>query len=315
MTVKNSTPLIWVLLDPAIGHANQALAVVEALDEEFVAISLEYNKDDMPHNFLVGRSIKYLTKNTAKYLIAPWPDIIITAGRRTTPVARWVKKQNKNTKIVQLMWPGFPTSDIDLMIVPEHDDLPFYAPKKRIMRTLLTPSRLNNKRLNDAADMWRSTLGKLSNPISALIIGGDTKYGPMTPNMVEASLRHIFHNNNGALLITTSRRTNDEIVAMIQEMIKKHKDRRIIHFFDPRKESANPYLAFLALAKKIYVTSDSISMISESLQTGKDIQLLDVDKILSEKHKRFIAHVKTLNKTLTKNPADEIADEVRKRFF
>ncbi len=40
----------------------------------------------------------------------------------------------------------------------------------------------------------------------------------------------------------------------------------------------NPFLAFLALAERIIVTADSVSMMSEACATGKEVMLFDIEE-------------------------------------
>ena len=50
-----------------------------------------------------------------------FPDMVLSTSRRTVPVARFIKKQNPGTKLIQLMHPGRTgLREFDLAIVPEH---------------------------------------------------------------------------------------------------------------------------------------------------------------------------------------------------
>ena len=59
---------------------------------------------------------------------------------------------------------------------------------------------------------------------------------------------------------------------------------------------ANPYLGYLALADAIVVTSDSVSMASEAVSTGKPVYVFDLDGG-SARFERFHAHLRALGMT------------------
>ena len=51
------------------------------------------------------------------------PDIIMFSGRRTAPLAIYLKKIFKNqTKIIQIMRPNLSPKEFDLIILPQHDN-------------------------------------------------------------------------------------------------------------------------------------------------------------------------------------------------
>src|SRR6185312_11997920 len=52
----------------------------------------------------------------------PWPDIVIACGRNSVAPARLVKRASGGRSFwVQVQDPRFARSEIDLMVVPEHD--------------------------------------------------------------------------------------------------------------------------------------------------------------------------------------------------
>ena len=101
--------ILWVLLDSRMGSVGQARGVVGFLDKEkyeIVEKNLEYTKLSGLPNFLRGKTLVGLTPDSKKQITGPFPDMVLSISRRTVPVARYIKKQNKNTKLIQLMHPG-----------------------------------------------------------------------------------------------------------------------------------------------------------------------------------------------------------------
>lgn len=279
--------LIWVLLDDAAGHMNQALGVAEALNLAFEPKPIKYNdKANLP-NLLLGASLKGVATADIK---PPFPDIVISAGRKTFPIARYIKKQSK-AKIVQLMHPGFPAWGIDLLVVPEHDG---FTPNSKTMVTIGAPNRVQPDFLSQEAAIWERTLSHLPAPRMAVLLGGDTKGiaysaedGIRLAEQVQALTL-----GQGSLLVSSSRRTPKVFADSFKAAIKQP-----MHFHDPATSRSNPYYAFLALSGAIVTTADSVSMMSEACTTGKPVYIYKPQQFDAPKHRQL------LNKLLNKGYA------------
>ena len=75
--------------------------------------------------------------------------------------------------------------------------------------------------------------------------------------------------NNGALLVVTSSRTGHNVEGAIRDALGE----RAHYCFWSSASSTNPYLGYLQLADKFIVTSDSISMLTEAVSTGKPVRI------------------------------------------
>ena len=76
-----------------------------------------------------------------------------------------------------------------------------------------------------------------------------------------------------------SRRTSSYIKSMVKQKATKKN-----HFFPKKK--VNPYWLLLNISEYIFVTADSISMISDSLSSGKKVYIVPIKKIKT-KIKKF----------------------------
>ena len=74
--------VVWVLTDNRPGTATQALAVAEHLGRPFVEKRLTYDGLARLPNILRGASLVGVDDATRASLAAPWPDVVIGAGRR-----------------------------------------------------------------------------------------------------------------------------------------------------------------------------------------------------------------------------------------
>ena len=98
---------VWVLADDRAGNVNQLLGVAEALGWSYERKDIKYSKLIKLPNFLLGGTMLGIDKDSRKSLKAPWPEVVLSAGRRSFPVARAIKRLSHNkTKIIQLMHPG-----------------------------------------------------------------------------------------------------------------------------------------------------------------------------------------------------------------
>lgn len=289
-------PSVWVLADDRAGNVAQATGVAEALGWPFVTKSIEYGAAAVLPNLLRGASLMGVSAASRAELTPPWPDVVIAAGRRTAPIARWIKKRSGgSTYLAQIMWPGsLGATAFDLIAVPTHDQLAGTRPN--VMRVTGAPHRVTEGRLALEATRWRDRLGGLAQPRVALIVGGSTKNRRFTPDMARDLARRVTElvaQTGGSLMITTSRRTGRDAEDALFEALP-----RIDHAFRWGDGSAspkdNPYFGYLALADVIIVTGDSVSMASEACATDVPVYLYAPPELISPKHARLHRHLYAL---------------------
>jgi uncharacterized protein len=259
-------PPIWVLTDGRPGHDHQALGVAEALGWPFAARQIEYGPLGRLPNLLLGGSTRGLSAPARRSLEAPWPDLVIAAGRRTAPVARWLKRRNPQAFLVQLMWPGS-ARHLDLIAVPEHDRI---ADRPGLLRILGTPSRVTPARLAAAAARPDPRLAALPRPRIACLVGGKRRGMPFTPGDAAALARRVSRlaqSRGGSLLVATSRRTGSACEDVLARSLAAP---HLLHRFG---SDDGLYLAILGSADAVVVTADSASLCSEACATGRPVLL------------------------------------------
>jgi mitochondrial fission protein ELM1 len=218
-------------------------------------------------NLLLGASLHHLTAATRVALAPPWPDVVIAAGRRTAPVARWLKRRQPALFHVQLMWPGA-ARGIDLIAVPAHDGRAGRGP---VLLTAGPPHRITPTRLATATEALAPRLAGLPRPYVACLVGGSNRRTPFIPADARA-LAHaaggLAQARGGSLLVTTSRRTGAACTtALAGALAGPH----ILHSFTAAGD--NPYLGLLGVADALIVTADSAAMCVEACATGKPVFL------------------------------------------
>lgn len=280
---------IWILLDNRIGSRHQAEGIANYLPkDEFDIIfkEIEYTRWAALPNFIRGRTLLGVAPASKKNLSSPYPDMVLSASRRTAPIARWIKKQNSATKLFQLLHIGrIGVKDFTLIFAPEHDNYKFSAPN--IKYTIGSPHFITKEKLSTAQQEWQQKFSHLPHPITALIVGGAIKKHPFSLQNAEDLAQTVLafkKQEGGSLLITTSRRTGAEAEQKIMSYLSA-----IPHYaYLWGSTEANPYLGFLSCADNIIVTGDSVSMCCEATASGKPLQIFTGKNWLTAKHLRFV---------------------------
>ncbi len=273
---------VWILADNRAGNVNQLVGIAEELSMPFEHKDIVYNQWVKLPNLMRGASLIGVAKESAARLQAPWPDVVLSAGRRTFPIARWIKKMSKgHTKIVQVMNPGVAGfNEADLVVLPLHDQYKGHA--KNVMQVSGTPHAITAQRLASERAYFEKKFAPMAEPRLALIVGGATKNKPFTKEMADKLVDGVLALKPGSIMLTSSRRTPQEVVDVLRERLPKN-----TYFYQYGDKGENPYFGLLAWADMIVVTGDSMSMCSECCATTVPVYIFAPDEMMSEKHKRF----------------------------
>ncbi len=270
-------PRVWVLLNHRAGENAQVVALAEALGWPFEIKRFTYRKQ-VPF-LLLGASLAGIRADESDPLVAPWPDLIISASSRNEPVCRWIQKQAaKSGKKVRLVHVGRPWNRIerfDLVITTPQYRLP---QRPNVVHNSTTLHRVTIKRLAEEGRKWRAHLAHLPRPYIAVMIGGSS--GPYVMDRKAATLlarqaNALARNAGGSLLVTTSARTP----AGVMDAFAKELDVPAHLFCWSQKSKENPYYGYLALADQIVVTSDTVSMLTEACATRKPVHIFDLGQV------------------------------------
>ncbi len=313
--------MVWLLVDDRAGHANQCLGVGEALGLRYLKQELRYTVTGALPNYMIGPSFNHLTRDSRVNLCAPWPDLVVAAGRRTAPAARHIKKLNNGkTFLCQIMHPGEGgAEEFDLIAVPRHDKMS----GDNMIDTTGAPHRATPARLAAEAKEWAGRFDHLPRPWIALIVGGGTKRRKFTADMARelgGKASGFAESLGGSLLVTTSRRTAEAEAPLLDALTAP------ANVFRWGDEGDNPYFAYLALADFVIVTGESVSMCSEACAAPAPVYIYAPGKLVAHKfkllHEDLYAkgYARPLGDTLEPfehpplNAADEIAAAVRAKL-
>lgn len=265
-------PRVWVLAGHKAGDNAQLMALAGALGWPVEVKRLTYRPTELVTNLLLRVTLAGIAEGRES-LARPWPDLVLTAGRRNEPIARWIKSRaGPGTRLVHLGRPWAPLDRFDLVVTTPQ----YFVPEAKNVLTIGMPLHaITPTALDDASEQWRPRLRHLPHPRIAVLVGGASqpyRFGPLEAAELGRRIEDKAARLGGSLLITTSARTPADSIAALEAQL--HSPR----FFHRWQAGAgeNPYRAFLALADEIVVTGDSISMLAEATAMGKPVSIFDL---------------------------------------
>ena len=267
-------PRVWALLGHKAGDNNQVLALAEALGLPFEKKVFSYRRSELLSNLFLGPTLLGTRGSESSVLEPPWPDLVITSGRRNEPVARWIREQGgPGVRIVHIGRPWTHPENFDLVITTPQYEL---AEAGNVMRRELPMHRVESAKVTAAVSAWKPRLSHLAPPYIAVLIGGQS--GPYYLDTKKARrLAHeasaLAQSMHGALLVTSSARTPAAVIDAFADAVEAP---NFVYRWAPGN-GENPYLAFLGLADAFIVTSESMSMLAEACAMQKPVYMFDMD--------------------------------------
>jgi mitochondrial fission protein ELM1 len=220
-----------------------------------------------PH---VEASLHHLDLERSDRLEPPWPDLVVTIGRRPSMAALWIKERSGGrTRLVIVGKPSGPVESFDLVVAGPEAQLP---PLPSVFKLTLPLMRVPVSEIEAAAKAWHPLLSALPRPLIAFGVGG-----PTSPFVFDSSVLHRLVAEargvvaqGGTPYFTTSRRTPSAFVDTLRRELPHGTP--LFHWAPDAGE--NPYRALLALADGFVVTGDSISMQVEVIRAHKPLAIL-----------------------------------------
>ncbi|HZZ30622.1 MAG TPA: mitochondrial fission ELM1 family protein [Phenylobacterium sp.] len=271
---------VWHLTTGETGTRQQARGLASALapdaEERVVRVNRVWALGPAA---LVGLSPPSVTAVSGQ-LQPPWPDVLVTCGRRSALVAMAIRRRNPRPMICVHIQPPTHPEAFDLVVAMPHDGL-------RGANVLSVDTTLHAIRPEDlaaAATRGDPRFAPLPRPWTGVLLGGSTYRKGFTHDDAQRladQLDGLRREVGGSLLVTPSRRTPDAVTAALSA---RYLGDPTVRIWDG--EPPNPYLAILALADRLVVTSDSVSMISEALATTAPVAIFTLP--MGRRHGRFI---------------------------
>ena len=265
-------PRIWLLLGDKKGDNGQVYTIADALGWPWELRHIQMRDEFVFGKPKVGPTLYHIDRARTDPLEPPWPDLILTIGRRPANVALWVKERSGGQSRIVLV--GKPSGMMDRfdLIVASSENL--FPPLPNVLPISLPLMRVDETAVANAAGLWSQRLGALPRPLIAVLIGGPT--GPYGYNHVDIhrliSIAHDVLSQGGTPYFTSSRRTPSTVVKSLQDRLPKGSR---LFAWDARVEpNENPYLGLLGCADGFIVTADSISMMTEVIRLRRPLAIL-----------------------------------------
>lgn len=245
----------WAVTTGEIGMRTQARGLAEAVADDVVEITV---------------TSAWPRPNPRP--CPPWPNVMVSCGRRS---ARWAlaarRASSGESLAVHVQDPRRDAEAFDLVIAMEHDEI---REGRNVIKVATALHDLTPAKLESEANAWRSRFESLGRPLIGVAVGGTLRGRAFTledADKLIAGLSRAKSGTDGAIAITPSRRTPPEVIARFRDVFGA----------DPRVflwdlEGDNPYRAILALADRMVVTSDSVSMVSEALAATGPVEIFDL---------------------------------------
>ncbi len=271
-------PNIWALESYRAGETTQILGLAEAVARhhgvDFDTFRCAFNRLSGPFSVLQRTGLRGVASTSPRAFGPPWPDLLISAGVRNEPVARWIRQMSEGrTRIVFVGRVWAPPAEFDLIVVTPQYRFPAGP---NVLENDTTVHRVHAARLAAERGRWTARFATLAQPRILALVGGDS--GPFAlrtgaANTLAAAMLTRQRQSGGSLIVSTSSRTHPEAIAALDDALPD-----ALRYHYRAGDTQNPYFGMLGWADEIVVTSDSIAMISEALATTKPVALFDLQR-------------------------------------
>jgi hypothetical protein len=244
------------------GDNNQLRALADALGYPFVAKHIAYNQLRRLPFLRAGLTI--VASKSRALIEPPWPDLVIGVGYGSVPVARYIRAQSGGrAKLVHIGNPRDPLHDFDLQITtPQYSrdapnllELPF---------PIGNPARTARPSAEELE--WLDTFPR---PRRLVAIGGPARFWELDHGELRRAISAIKEKSpRGSLIVAASARTRTETRELVGGLVSGSQEAIIDQF--PR------FGTVLAECDEVYVTADSVSMLSEAVLSGKPVGLIPI---------------------------------------
>jgi uncharacterized protein len=266
---RRVAPRIWLILGDKAGDNTQVRIIADALGWPYDVKGLVFQAPYVLGKPRFRTSLYHVDQARSALLEPPWPDLILTVGRRPSMAALWVKEQTRGrAALVVVGRPKRWLDGFDLVIAPPQFQLPRRA---NVLRLDLPLMRVDETAMAAAVEAWRERLTELPRPLTALLVGGPTKpyrFDQAVARQLLEETGRATACGQGSLYVTTSRRTPPAVVEALA--LDLPAGARLYRWDEG---GDNPYHALLGLADRFIVTGDSISMMVEVARLGKPLAI------------------------------------------
>lgn len=278
----NRKRTIWIISEGSPGHVSQSTGLATALADRVPVEILQFecrpkinglvrhlirlfwmgrNGRSLPESWLYGRiGLEFSAASASP------PDLIISSGGRSVFAGRSLAVRHG----VPLVFLGerkpYPASWFHTAFTPSSLET-----EANDVRMDVIPTKVTAGIVRKAADDW---VTKPSGRLWTLLIGGSSRshdYQDADWDRLVAGMVNLAQRESIRWLVTTSRRTGKEVEARLQRLIPEEILADAVWWCHQPEKKFN---AYLGAAEVLWVTQDSVSMVTESVATGKPVVVI-----------------------------------------
>jgi mitochondrial fission protein ELM1 len=255
-SVPNNTPTIWILSQGRRGDLSQMQTLVAALCWPATLKNLAFWPPAIP-----ALAPLLLKTKVSDPLAPPWPDLILCAEAQCSMMALWVRrKSGRHSKIVCIGRPAGKPDSFDLVLTTVQYRLRPAANITELALPLSPPREYSTDGTVAGRGLHIAVLVGASSAPDWLDAAAARK---LADDLVGyAAARH------ATLTVVMSPRTNAGVAKVLAGAMQPP---HIFHAYGQPPEDS--YRRIIASADEIVVTSDSVSMAIDALETGKPVQV------------------------------------------
>ena len=259
-------PAIWLCTDGAAGNLKQAHALAEGLNQAASgSTKIALQEIALPTRALPWR-VRLLAPRYSRLSISELDaikrldgvqpqQIAIGCGRVGAIILDALKRRHPSLRTVQILHPRCALERFDWVVCPEHD-------QARGANVLSLPGALTA--IDDSWLRQGRSLPAAEGVRRLVLIGAPTRNAPF---QLQKVLNAIAGLPREGLCISVSRRTPAAITDALHALG--------VRLWRGEIDGANPYQAWLSAAEEIWVTPDSVNMLSEASATSATLRVFN----------------------------------------
>ncbi|CAD7286831.1 ELM1/GtrOC1 family putative glycosyltransferase [Campylobacter suis] len=264
---------VLVISDKRSGHESQSIAFCKLMGYEYTVLEIEFACKFLKFlSYLLDFLKIYLPIFSKKKMSLTGFDIVISCGSGTYYANKFYAKKLEIKNIALMLPKGF-RNDFSLVFNTFHDK----SGEENVINLPVNLNFIDNK-------IYYTPKGKAI----GFLIGGDNKIFKMDADIIRVIKELKSRFSDYEIMLTTSNRTPKNIVKELEKEGFKY-------FIDPCKNPINPIGNFMQSCEFVFITQDSVSMVSEAVCTpGASVVILELSNNKDSKFDLFINNLKRL---------------------
>lgn len=236
---------------------------------------------------------RFLAKDTYESLVKSTADIVISCGSSVAAVNYVTAKENRAKSIVIMRPPLLGLGRFDLVVMPQHDRPPRRKNVAVIEGSLnlIDDAYLKEKaRQLEESQMVNGKL-QIAGLIIGVLIGGDAKSFHLDKELLKTVIAQIkvsAEKKDATILVTTSRRTSQELEQLVKDEFRDYPRCRFL-VIASENNPAFTVGGIIGLSQVIVISPESVSMVSEAASSGKQVVVFEAP--VNSRHRTFLSHL------------------------